>query len=47
MSSMTEHRNTPTETTVSMAVYGLLRARPLALSLSFLGGDEALLLTCP
>jgi hypothetical protein len=47
MSSMTEHRNTPTETAIPTAVHGLLRVRPLALYLSFLGGDEALLLICP
>jgi hypothetical protein len=47
MSSVTEHRSTATETAVSTAVCGLLHARPQALFLSFLGGDEALLLTCP
>jgi hypothetical protein len=47
MSSVTEHRNTPIETAIPLAARGLLRARPLALCLSFLGGDEALLLISP
>ncbi len=47
MSSVTEHRNTPTETAVPTVARELSRARPLALFLSFLGGDEALLLICP
>jgi len=47
MSSLTEHRNTPAKAAVSTAACGLLPARPLALFLSFLGGDEALLLINP
>jgi hypothetical protein len=47
MSSLTEHRNTPTEIAVPTAARGLSRARPLALLHSFLGGDEALLLIGP
>ena len=47
MSSATEHCNTPAEAAVSTAARELLRARPLALFLSFLGGDEVLLLICP
>jgi hypothetical protein len=44
---MTVHRNNPTETAAPLAVRGLLPARPLALFLSFLGGDQALLLISP
>jgi hypothetical protein len=47
MSSVTEHRKIPTEAAVSTVAREQLRARPLALFLSFLGGDEALLLSCP
>ncbi len=47
MSSVTEHRNDPTETANPLAACGLLRARPLALFLSFFGGDEVLLLISP
>jgi len=47
MSSVTEHRNVPTESAVSTAARGLLRAGPLALFLSFFGGDEVLLLINP
>jgi hypothetical protein len=47
MSSATEHCNTPAEAAVSTAARKLVRARPLALFLSFHGGDEVLLLICP
>jgi len=47
MSSATEHSKSPAEAAVSTAAGELLRARPLALFLSFLGGDEVLLLICP
>ena len=47
MSSATEHSKSLAEAAVSTAAGELLRARPLALFLSFLGGDEVLLLICP
>jgi hypothetical protein len=47
MSSATEHCRTPAEAAVSTAARDLLRVRPLALFLSFLGGDEVLLLIRP
>jgi hypothetical protein len=47
MLSVTEHRSTLIATAVPATASGLLRARPLALSLSLFAGDKALLLSRP